>query len=234
MSELILVRHGQASFGAESYDQLSELGRQQVRILAEHWRSMGEQFDAIYSGSLNRQQQTAALLADVVTAPQPSIDPAFNEYAGEPLIRIYMRDHARFEGMPDHLDFRELDRKTFQVILEAAGRHWQAGTLQPAQTDVDFEPWPAFQRRVQQALQAVMARHRRGSRVIISTSGGVIALAVQYALELSDSQALAINWMVNNSSVTRLVYGRDRVSVGSFNSLAHLETPTGRELITFR
>lgn len=234
MSELILVRHGQASFGAESYDQLSETGRQQVRILSAHWQNLDQKFDAIYSGSLKRQQETAALLANVVLQPETVVDPAFNEYSGEPLIRIYLRDHAAREGMPGHLDFRSMDRKTFQVVLEAAGRHWLAGTLQPHEADVDFETWQAFKHRVCEAIQRVMERYRSGSRVIISTSGGVIALALQYALELNDSQTLAVNWMVNNSSVTRLVYGRGRVSMGGFNCLAHLETPGSRKLITFR
>ncbi len=31
MSELYLVRHAQASFGAANYDQLSDLGHQQSR-----------------------------------------------------------------------------------------------------------------------------------------------------------------------------------------------------------
>ena len=37
MSELVFVRHGQASFGAASYDALSERGFEQVRELARHW-----------------------------------------------------------------------------------------------------------------------------------------------------------------------------------------------------
>ena len=39
MSMLHLVRHGQASFGADDYDKLSELGWQQSRRLGEYWRS---------------------------------------------------------------------------------------------------------------------------------------------------------------------------------------------------
>lgn len=233
MSELILVRHGQASFGAESYDKLSDVGQQQVRILADHWDRLGDRFDHVYSGSLKRQTETADLLAKVVEHPEPITDEAFNEYSGEPLIRIYLRDHAQREGMP-LTDLRNMDRRTFQMVLEAAGAHWQAGTLQPRESDHGFEAWPAFRDRVHAGLERVMARHRGGSRVIISTSGGVIALALQRALELSDNQALAVNWMVNNSSVTRLVYGRGRVSMGGFNCLAHLDTTAGRELVTFR
>ena len=66
MSELIFVRHGQASFGQKSYDKLSDLGIEQVRILALHLQSLGEEFDYIYCGSLLRQQETARELMTLI------------------------------------------------------------------------------------------------------------------------------------------------------------------------
>ena len=50
MGNLYLVRHGQASFGADDYDQLSELGQAQALRLGEYWRERGMKFDAIYTG----------------------------------------------------------------------------------------------------------------------------------------------------------------------------------------
>ena len=44
MSRLILVRHAQASFFADSYDQLSPLGESQARALGEHWSRLGIAF----------------------------------------------------------------------------------------------------------------------------------------------------------------------------------------------
>jgi broad specificity phosphatase PhoE len=79
-----------------------------------------------------------------------------------------------------------------------------------------------------------MARHDNGSRVLVSTSGGVIALALQRVLGLPDAQVIAANWMVNNSSVTRIRYGGGRVSLSLFNGLSHLEKPQLRDKITFR
>jgi len=38
MGTLYLVRHGQASFGAADYDNLSELGHKQSARLGEYWR----------------------------------------------------------------------------------------------------------------------------------------------------------------------------------------------------
>lgn len=235
MSELILVRHGQASFGAESYDKLSPQGVRQVEILADFWQTLGEQFDHLYSGELMRQIETADCLRELVPAQQGAqIHPGLNEYNGEPIIRIFLRDYAQAEGYGADLQLPIRDRKTFQLVLEAATTHWINGTLQATTDDNDFEPWRDFQARVHGALDELMQQHTGGSRVLISTSGGVIALALQRALQLPDNQVLAANWMVNNSSVTRLVYGRGKVSLASFNSLAHLEVPAWRDLITFR
>lgn len=232
MSELILIRHGQASFGADSYDKLSPTGVRQVQILADHWQGLGETFDHIYSGTLQRQLETANCLRKLVPG-ETVVHPGFDEYNGEPIIRMYLRDHASKEGFSG-LDLPIRDRKTFQLVLEAATRHWIDDTLVTADGDEDFLPWRRFQRRVHEALDELMAKHTGGSRVLISTSGGVIAVALQRALQLPDNQTIATNWMVNNSSVTRLVYGRGKVSMASFNNLAHLEVAQWRDLITFR
>jgi broad specificity phosphatase PhoE len=234
VSELILVRHGQASFGADSYDKLSPVGERQVSILAQHWQLMGEQFEVAYSGTLLRQQQTADALLGLVSSSGIVIHPGLNEYNGEPLLRIYLRDHAHREGFTADLQLPLRDRKTFQLVLEAATLHWINGSLQPSTDDVDFESWKDFQTRVHGTLDELMRMHSGGARVLVSTSGGVIALALQRALNLPDNQAIATNWMVNNSSVTRLVYGRGKVSLGCFNALPHLQTPHLKDLITFR
>jgi len=235
LSELILVRHGQASFGAESYDKLSPQGIRQVEILAEYWRTLGDQFDHLYSGELMRQIETANCLRSLVPGhSEARVHSGFNEYNGEPIIRMYLRDHAASEGFAAGLRLPITDRKTFQLVLEAATAHWINGTLRPTAEDTDFEHWHDFQSRVHGALDELMQRHTGGSRVLISTSGGVIALALQHAVQLPDNQVLAANWMVNNSSVTRLVYGRGKVSLACFNSLSHLEVPAWRDLITFR
>ncbi len=59
MSDIYMIRHGQASFSSENYDRLSTLGCLQSEILGESLSHMGIFFDAIYSGSLERQRHTA-------------------------------------------------------------------------------------------------------------------------------------------------------------------------------
>ncbi len=235
MSELILVRHGQASFGAESYDKLSPKGVEQAKILAQHWNALGENFDHIYSGTLLRQRETAhELLPLVAGKPEASVQlPGFNEYNGDPLIKIHLRDlRAAGEAVPSEWPIK--NERQFQSVFEAATARWIRDDLDPKEDVEGFEPWAEFKARVYSAMDEVMARHGQGSRVIISTSGGVIAMALQRVLNFPDEHVIATNWMVRNSSVTRMIYGRGKLSLTQFNNLAHLENPDKKHMITFR
>lgn len=233
MSELILVRHGQASFGAQSYDKLSPLGEEQVRILAQYWRGHDERFDHLYCGELLRQRETALQLRSLINAQNdaPVVHAGLNEYDGAPIISIYLRDHHRGSAP---LSLPILDRKEFQLVFEAATSMWIRGELSPQAQDTGFEYWTDFKARVHGTIDELMARHDNGARVLLSTSGGVIALALQRVLDLPDAQVIATNWMVNNSSVTRIRYGCGRVSLSLFNGLSHLEAPALRDKITYR
>lgn len=236
MSELILVRHGQASFGAESYDKLSDKGIEQVKILSQHWQALGERFDCIYSGTLLRQRETAHELLSLVDGePTESVQlPGFNEYNGDPLIRAHLRDMREAGDLSGPTAWPIQDERVFQKIFEQATARWIADDLDPRDDIADFERWGDFKARVYAALDEVMARHGTGSRVVISTSGGVIAMALQRVLNFPDDQVIATNWMVRNSAVSRIIYGRGKLSLTQFNNLAHLETPEKQQLITFR
>lgn len=236
MSELIFVRHGQASFGSDSYDKLSERGVEQIRILADHWRETGEAFDCIYSGTLRRQRETAQELLHLVQGRPsgPRHEPCFNEYDGDPLLRIYLRDHAAAEGFDSALRWPIREERLLQRLFEAATAKWIRNELKPSGQDGEFEHWTGFQERVHGKVDELMARHTGGSRVLISTSGGVIAMALQRVLQFPDEQVIHTNWMVNNSSVTKVKYGNGKVSLTQFNSLPHLERSGRQHMVTYR
>lgn len=236
MSELIFVRHGQASFGKASYDKLSDRGVEQVKILARHWQALGERFQFIYSGSLLRQRETAQELLGLVDgAPSASIvNPDLNEYNGDPLIRIFMRDHAAAAGFDPDISWPIQDPRLFQRIFEQACALWVKGELRPSAEDDSFETWSNFQERVYCAVNDIMSKHGGGSRVIVSTSGGVIAMALQRVLGFPDLEVIKTNWMVHNSGVSRVRYGGGKMSLSQFNNLAHLECSEHRSMITYR
>ena len=236
MSELIFVRHGQASFGKESYDKLSEQGVEQVQILARHWQKIGEGFDCIYSGNLLRQQETARELLPLLKERPLKITEhsAFNEYNADPLIRIYLRDHGAREGFAS-IDRKQFnDERKFQQIIEAATLKWIRGELEPQAEDEGFENWADFRYRVHSAIDEIMERHNSNAKVLVSTSGGVVATAMQRVLQFPDEQVIRTNWMVHNSSVTRVKYGRGKISLTQFNNLAHLEQSGLQHMITYR
>ena len=236
MSEIIFVRHGQASFGKASYDKLSELGVEQVRHLARYWSDLGEKFDQIYVGSLRRQKETANELLSLVKSNPPvfQIDDSFNEYNGDPLIRIYLRDFANSRGLKTNIEMPITDERLFQSVFEKATSKWLSNQLEPREADSDFESWETFKRRVYRGLDEIMSKHTHGSRTLVSTSGGVIATALQRVLKFPDEQVIQTNWMVHNSSITRIRYGNGKISMTQFNSLPHLARTGMTDLITYR
>ena len=236
MSELILVRHGQASFGQKSYDKLSDLGIEQVRILARHWQAVGEEFDHIYAGSLVRQQDTAQELLSLVKGNpcQPKIHLGLNEYNGDSLIKTHLRDFGEITKSDYEFGSSIIDAKTFQSLFEDATTKWIRNELNPSENESNFEYWQQFKQRVYGALDEIMSQHSSGSRVLISTSGGVIAMALQRVLQFPDDQVIQTNWVVHNSSVTRIRYGNGKISLAQFNSLPHLVKEGMQQYVTYR
>ncbi|MDE3195909.1 MAG: histidine phosphatase family protein, partial [Acidobacteriota bacterium] len=62
MSRVYLIRHGQAGT-RQAYDDLSDVGRRQARLLGQHFAAQGIRFSRAYAGGLRRQQQTAEEVA---------------------------------------------------------------------------------------------------------------------------------------------------------------------------
>ena len=59
MGVLMLVRHGQASFGSEDYDVLSSRGVRQSRKVAEALSGYGVAPTSLIHGGMRRQRETA-------------------------------------------------------------------------------------------------------------------------------------------------------------------------------
>ena len=166
--------------------------------------------------------------------PLLHVDGAFNEYNGDPLIRIYLRDFADDQDLKANIEMPITDERLFQSVFEIATSKWLSDQLVPNKADSDFESWESFKRRVYRGVDEIMSKHIQGSRTLVSTSGGVIATALQRVLKFPDEQVIQTNWMVNNSSITRIRYGNGKMSVTQFNSLPHLERKGMTDLITYR
>lgn len=232
MTTLVLVRHGQASFGARNYDALSPLGHRQSEALGAYWRQTGFTASAWYSGAMARQKDTgigtrAALgHADTAVAEHP----AFDEYDHQGLIRAYLPLIAA-EDPSVTLDRREMfaDPRAFQRFFEKVIACWLDGRQCG---EVVKETWDVFCERCRQGLHEI-ARDEP-ERVVAFTSGGVIAVALKDALRLDGAAAFEANWRVYNASVHTFRLSKRGLSLIGFNSVAHLELARDPTLLTFR
>jgi len=99
MAELVLVRHGQASFGADDYDKLSELGWRQSRWLGEYFAERGAAFDCVVLGSLRRHAQTLAGIAEGMgRALDGEEDARLNEYDSHTILRAHLGESVLPQG----------------------------------------------------------------------------------------------------------------------------------------
>lgn len=218
MTEVILVRHGQASFGSDHYDRLSDRGRLQAQALKEHWQHIGWRFNQAYSGTLERQVDTARLATE--DSPRLVQDSAFNEYCAHTLLHHY--------GAPEHSPITQNSRH-FQLQLEQALRNW----IHTAPDTSSFESWSHFNGRVHDRLHQIVQTAAFDEQLVIFTSAGVIACAVARVLHLDGEGFLALNRRIYNASATHLTYGRSGFSLLGFNDVGALRL-AGPELLTYR
>ena len=231
LSQLVLVRHGQATPFDTDTDRLSALGENQARAVGEALAEQGLEPTRVLSGPLSRQLDTARL-ATQPEWPEPELDARLAEYDGDGLLRVLAPLLAAREPGFDAL-LRDLEagrdlsdrNRRLQKLLERLAEAWRTGEV----THPDVEPWPDFRARVRAWLRDLLAGPS-GETVLAFTSGGVIGLTVAGVLEAPERAALALNWRVKNASLTRLTFGGGRISLDSFNETAHLNP----DLITWR
>ena len=236
MGSIYLIRHGQASFGADNYDVLSKMGTMQAQILGRYFAEHGIRFDRVLSGTLSRQQDTArGVLGELVKAGTPvptlSLDAGFNEYLSDAVIHAYMPDLLEYEPnahaiLQDAANQRSEFQRLFAFVINrwAKGDHPKEG----------LQSWQGFTEQVHSALKRALAGADGKERIAIFTSGGTITAALQNVLQLSPLQAFELNWQIVNTSVTVLKFRSQQLALASFNSAAHLEQQKDPSLITYR
>ena len=213
MSTLTVVRHGQARPLDPNPDQLSELGEEQSRALGQYWKRLGITFDEVWSGTLERQKQTAEL-AGMGT---PFVSDGWNEYDANGILHNFAPPYE-LEDVPDR-------NRKFQKVFEPAMLSWLAAEDHPT-----VETWGVFRDRVLRALRRIQDGPSNRN-VVLFTSGGPIGVLVQTAIRAPERSFLEVNWRIKNCSISDFSFSHDRLSLDSFNGLPHLERA---ELRTFR
>jgi broad specificity phosphatase PhoE len=219
MGVVLLVRHGQASFGSDDYDVLSQTGWEQGRLLGAWLAEHKVVPTAVLRGGMRRHRETAeALAAAAGWGAEAEVDLGWDEFDHLGVVAAY----------PDHPE-GALDRREFQRVFELATQRWTAGSH-----DVEYpESWPGFVQRVRGALDRACVGAGPGGTVVVVSSGGPIAVACAALVDPDgdDPATYARLWsrfntVVVNSSMSRVVVGSTGARLLTFNEHPHLEGET--------
>ena len=221
MGTLYLVRHGQASFGADDYDVLSPLGHQQSVRLGEYFKLKGIAFDAALTGTLKRQIQTyAGICQGLGSARQATQWPGLNEYDSHAVIATIHPHKLEKPTSP------EMVRDHFRLLKDGLAQ-WMAGVVSPR----GMPSYIDFALGVTSALDHV--RKNCDGNVLLVSSGGPIATAVGHVLGTSPEATIELNMRIRNCSVTEFAFTPKRHMLVTYNTLPHLDAPEHASWITY-
>jgi broad specificity phosphatase PhoE len=222
MGTLYMVRHGQASFGADDYDYLSELGRRQSVRLGEWFAHKGIRFDGLIAGTLRRHRQTLeGILEGMNHAGEHLAWDGLNEYDADAVIAAIHPEKLEKPTTP------EMYRHHFRLLRDGLAK-WMAGEAQPE----GMPSYEQFVAGVAGALDHVRANHY-GQTVLMVTSGGPIATAVGHVLGTSPQATIELNLRIRNTSVTEFAFTPKRQMLVMYNAIPHLDDPQYTDWVTY-
>jgi len=222
MTHVYIVRHGQASAGTNDYDRLSNTGIEQARLLGAYWKQNGFKVDAVFSGSLKRQQHTAELaLAGIEHNQTPETLEALNEYDHHTIDKLYGEGVVSDGG-----------NLQFDQYVEIMSRWRDAPTTDEVQSWESFsmQGWNAIRTAVDE--YTINKHTDKNANLVFFTSGGVIATILQQHLSLEFISTLQSLWQIRNASVTNLLFNRDGICLVDYNTVPHLQIQHDKSLIT--
>jgi len=230
MGVVMLVRHGQASYGDEDYDVLSSRGVRQSRKVAKTLSGYGISPTTLIHGGMRRQRETAEeMITSTPWDVEPQVDERWRELDHLAVMNAYptLTDAER-----EQLRTGSLDVRAFHDLYTSATSRWSSGAY-----DDDYpESFVDFIRRVRDAIGHAARNAGERRTAVVVTSGGPIAAACAMLTEVGEEpRRLASAWtrfnaVTVNASVTRVVFGSTGARLLTFNEHSWLD----RELVTYR
>jgi broad specificity phosphatase PhoE len=224
MGNLYLIRHGQASFGADDYDQLSDLGHRQSVLLGQYFAEKKMQFEAVYTGALKRHAQTEQGIRQGMASAEPTcasqIRPALNEYDAQAVITAIAPHPLDPPSTP------ELYREHFRMLRDGLTQ-WMNGVISPK----GMPSYEVFAEGIGDTLTHIRQHHT--GNVLVVSSGGPISTAVGQLLLSPPETTIELNYRIRNSSITELVFNPKRYTLHTYNGLPHLEHADHAALVTY-
>ena len=225
MPRIYLIRHGQASFMKDNYDQLSTLGIQQSLKLGQYLRERSIQFDHALVGTMQRQIDTMKSCLGDQAGDNFSENSVFNEHEGPAVFKAYF-PKAMEKNQPLALKLKEkgiddpANRKALIKVFYKIHQDWTADLVPSG----EHETWAQFRLRIRdQAFKVLEKELQKHDNIVVFSSGGVIATIIGEILGLSDAKIVELNWEIKNTAVSTLKYSNGKWKLHDFNNTAHLQ-----------
>ena len=215
------MRHGQASFGADDYDVLSELGYRQALRLGEYFKYKRMTFDAAFTGTLRRQIKTFEGITEGMGLPMKATAlQGLNEYDSEAVIGAVHPHKLEKPTSP------EMYRNHFRLLKDGLAQ-WMAGVVSPHRMPC----YPGFVAGVTDVLDHIRKTYE--GNVLLVSSGGPISTAVGHVLGTPAETTIELNLRIRNCSLTEFAFTPKRHMLVTYNTLPHLDAPEHAEWITY-
>jgi len=229
MRELLLIRHGQASFSAEDYDQLSPIGERQSALLGEWLAACGPAPELVAIGPRVRHRDTARhCLHAAGLAPTSLLLQGLDEVDHHELLARLRPDLAAPGALRAAMKQSDDPHRAFQRLFVEALERWASGAH-----DAEYTySWETFRANVLAALRT-LADHP-AKTIWAFTSGGPIAVIASALLGTPPSQAFHLSWPLVNTGVTRARLGSRTSTLVTYNAWPHLERVGEKALVTLR
>lgn len=219
---LILIRHGQASFGSDDYDRLSDLGHRQAELLGQALAETDLRPDmAVIGGQLRHRQTFDGIAKGFAPLPEPRVDDGLNEFDGDGLVAAWRADQNRPATARD-------DRAGHFADLRRAMLDWQAGGVPGAP-----ESWTDFRARVTGALTRITREAPGDGTVIAVSSGGPISTLVAEAMGAAPATQADLQMQMHNGALTRMVLSRRGPILQTYNENLLARGPDAGTLVTY-
>ena len=236
MSKLYFIRHGQASFGAVTYDKLSPKGEEQSIELGKYLVNKDIHFNKVYVGPLERQISTCELVRSVyvdykIPFPEPILMNELKEHHGFKATRTGLPKMIAkvpfLQKLQAEIDKNpKLKKRNSLLMFEYFMNEWVEGNIV-----VDgFEPWRDFRQNVDSGLKQILNNTQKGEKIAVFTSGGTISAITANSLHITDEKRVAsMNFSIRNASFSTFLYSQKHFNLLSLNEIPHLRD----NLVTF-
>ena len=119
--------------------------------------------------------------------------------------------------------------KAFFKLLRSALLYWITHPVTPVNTP----SFTNFREGIRATLNSIQSKHADGGSVLVVSSGGPISTVLADLMDMQAQAQIELNLGLRNTSVSELHLKPRKISVVSFNSLAHLAPAKYKDWITY-